>query len=1196
MKLKKLEITGFKSFVDKAAIQFPTGISAVVGPNGCGKSNIIDALRWVMGEQSVKQLRGKAMEDIIFAGTKGRPPMNMAEVSLTLANDNGSAPEELKDFSEIMLTRRLYRSGESAYLINKQPCRLKDVHNVFWGSGLGAKSFAVIQQGNIGAITDAGPEERRVFIEEAAGITRYKNRKNEALRKVHSTNQNLLRVLDIMTEVKRQMDGLKRQVRKAERYKKYQEQIKQLDVTLAIHHVDAHGRQIEKTGKLLKDLKDSDIEQTTKFKRLDAAIEEIKLKRSKKDQEISEQQSHQFEMQRNIDRTENDLSHLREDVEGLSGEITRITTARDDLEEKNTSISTEVVQVENQTRLAAQELDTVKAQLEKERADAKEISDQLSALNQTLEDAKAHLMKCVTDEARYKNTYQNATTNKENLQRRLKRIKEEEVTAEKKMASLEAASSTARETLDAFKKKIEALGGQVDTVRSRLQARSEALGNQVKQVQTMVLESKALRSNYATLKRMQENYEWYKGGVKAVMKNFSEESRKKEAGIIGMMADVIEPDSAFASAAEAVLGEALQYILVSDQGAGIRSIQYLQTSEAGRSGFIPVSSVKDTDPAGGKKPDPSKRLLNHVKVKPGYENIAETLLGHVVVTEDLEEAIALWNRNGVRQAVVTKNGDVITHQGILIGGSAGKNGPGILAKKQELKALKNGISELDQKLEAAHKIQDALESKVRNIEVELQRLLEQKETAGQNENDAEKALYRVSEDLKYARRHLEIVLLEGEQLAGEESDIDTEITKFDQAIVAIEAEVKTAQERVATTSEQIHTVSSDMDEYSQRIVDLKLKLTALNAQMENSRANFNRLKTFHEDGIRQLKELSEEIVQKKQKRIAFKQKIIVSEQSLSSLYEELKQLEQSIEHNRVDFDTIEATLQENDTELNEIQSRRGAILEKIRLLELEHSQQNLRRENIIDQIEDRYHTAFSDLKHQFAQTATKTVEPAERPVEEMEEQLSKLRKRIALIGDVNLGAIGEYEDLKNRYEFLTTQHDDLVSAIEDLHKVVRKINRITRKRFMETFDRVNEKLKEVFPRLFEGGSAQLELTEPDNPLETGVEYLIHPPGKKLTRMSLLSGGEKALSAIAFVFAIFLIRPASFCLLDEIDAPLDEANIYRFNNLLQVIGEKSQIVMITHNKKSMEFADTLFGITMEQKGISKVVSVNFSKPE
>jgi len=376
------------------------------------------------------------------------------------------------------------------------------------------------------------------------------------------------------------------------------------------------------------------------------------------------------------------------------------------------------------------------------------------------------------------------------------------------------------------------------------------------------------------------------------------------------------------------------------------------------------------------------------------------------------------------------------------------------------------------------------------------------------------------------------------------------------------------------------------------MMDLKLSLTALNAKIENGNANWSRLKSFAADGAHRLKALSEEISQKTEKRMTLKERAAQTEHALSGMYDELKRIEKAIEANRIDFDAIDGQLQENDQAMNDIQNQREEILEKMRLLELEQSQRQLKQENIVEQIEDRYRAAFMDLRRQYEAPE----ESARLPVEEMAEKLSQLRNKIALIADVNLGAIGEYETLKARYEFLEAQHTDLVKAIEDLHTVVRKINRISRKRFMETFEQVNEKLKEVFPRLFEGGTAQLMLTNPEDPLETGVEYMIHPPGKKLTRMSLLSGGEKALSAIAFVFSIFLIKPASFCLLDEIDAPLDEANVYRFNNLLRLIGENSQIVMITHNKKTMEFADTLFGITMEQKGISKVVSVNFSRSE
>jgi chromosome segregation protein len=1199
MKLKKLEITGFKSFVDRSIIEFPYGISAVVGPNGCGKSNIVDALRWVMGEQSVKQLRGKSMEDVIFSGTNGKPPLNMAEVSLTLLNDNGTAPEELREFSEIMLTRRLYRSGESAYYLNKQPCRLKDIHNIFLGSGLGSQSYAVIQQGNIGAIIDAGPEDRRTFIEEAAGITRYKTRKKEALRKIDSTQQNLLRVADIMSEISRQMRGLKRQARKAERFKNYQESLKILDVSQALRYYDKYTLQIQETDALLKDLRDTDIEQTTSLKRLDAAVEEIKLKRWKKDQEISDQKSRQFELQRTIDRTENDLSHLREDIERFADEIEKIEMAREELEEKNQAILSEISQVEKQTTDVQQEIDTVSDDLEQERTAAQEITGRLAALNQDLESGKTRLMNCVTQEARYKNTYQNATNNKENLKRRLKRIHEEEAQAEKKIALLQGTADKVESTLQTVKTELADLNETIQSVQQQLKEKSESLGRQVKSVQTLELEQKEIRSRYTTLKKMQENFEWYKDGVQAIMKKATRDPIKDTGdgdtetldGVLGLMADIIESSPTYSTAIESVLGESLQYVLVEDQTAGVRSIGYLQASGAGRCGFIPVSSIREDADNTIHELDATRLLLNHVTVDPKHEHIARTLLGNVIVAEDIGEALEIWNRNGSRRTIVTKSGEIISPLGMMIGGSNG-NGSGILAKKIELKELISKLSDLESRLEKDRKLQEELEKTVRQIETHLQKLFENRHQSAQKETEAEKERFRITEELKHERRHLDIVRLEGEQLLGEESDLDEELAEYNRAISEIETEVNTAQDHVAAISGEIESITAEMEAYSQRVVDVKLKLTSLNAQLENSRTNLRRLCEFKDDGERRLQELVKEIEQKKQKSNDRKQRIVEYQNALSGRYEDIKQLERVIENNATEFQTIEEKLKENDAIISSIKSKRDETLEKLRLLELEQSQRQMKRDNVLDQIGNRYHTPLIQMKTDLASK----LESLNKSPEELEAEIEQLRNRLLKMEDVNLGAIKEYETLKERHDFLTEQQTDLEKAIEDLQKVIRKINRITRKRFLETFNLVNEKLHEVFPRLFEGGSAQLVLTEPDNPLETGVEYMIHPPGKKLTRMSLLSGGEKALSAIAFIFSIFLMKPTTFCLMDEIDAPLDDVNIFRFNNLLQIIGEKSQIVMITHNKRTMEFADTLFGVTMEKKGVSKIVSVNFKQPE
>ena len=1211
MKLKKLEIIGFKSFCDKAIIEFPPGISAVVGPNGCGKSNIIDALRWVMGEQSVKQLRGKAMEDVIFSGANGKQPLNMAEVSLTLSNENGDAPEELKDFTEVMLTRRLYRSGESAYFLNKQPCRLKDIHNIFLGSGLGSRSYAVIQQGNIGAITEANPEERRLFIEEAAGVTRYKSRKNEALRKVETTQQNLLRVSDILVEIKRQMNSLKRQARKAEIYNNFQKRIRILDIRLALHYYDDYTRQIEKTDALLNDLKDVDIGHTSELKKLDAAVEKIKLNRQRKTEEIAEQKAQKFDTQRNVDRIENDLAHLRNDIERLSQEYADLQATFANLEQKNVEMVSEISSAENDNAHITEEISQVRDQLEKERSAAQKISDQFTQLNQQLDSHKMQLMDWVAQEAQYKNIYQNAANNKESLQRRLKHADEEEALAQKRIAEIQKKEAEIKSLLSSKKQEIADLDHRITAMREKLEEKTNLLSRQVKLAQTLDLERNTVRSNLNTLQKMEDNFEWYKDGVRAIMKAQSARPEtqaaegKQESGvspafnqalsdnILGLMADIIEAKPSFETAVEAAFGESLQYIIVKDQETGVKAIDYLQSQKAGRSGFIPISSLKQFAEDPPQIPEGSQKLLDHVKVKPGFEKMTRTFLGHVIVAKNLKEAIKIFNRNGALQTIVTQNGDLISPRGIMTGGSEDQLN-GILAKKQELKDLHHQSKRCDQKLEKARNDQLELESEVRELENQLQKLIEQKNKVTQNEIETEKALYKVTEDLKNARRHLEIVSLEQEQLLGESNDIDAEITKYNQALADLSAEINTLQKKVEQLTENIRTVSGEMEDSNQKVVDLKLKLTALNAKLENNITSLRRLKDFYADGQKRLAQLTREIRLKHEKEKSSKQKIDDYEQMLSEIYSKMDHLDQALQDNETDYLVIDAKLKDSDSLISNIQSKREKISEKFRLLELELSQLQIKRDNLANRLEERYQSPFSVLKTAFHENSQDDEISPEMTIDEMEVELSRCREKIAKILDVNLGAIREYEQLKDRYEFLKAQRDDLVQAIEDLHKVIDKIIKITQERFMQTFSLINEKLKEVFPRLFEGGSAKLVLTEPAKPLETGVELMIHLPGKKLTRLSLLSGGEKALSAIAFIFSIFLIKPASFCLLDEIDAPLDDANIFRFNDLLKIIGNNSQIIMITHNKRTMEFADTLFGITMAEKGISKMISVRFDR--
>lgn len=1201
MKLKKLEINGFKSFPEKTSIHFPTGICAVVGPNGCGKSNLVDAIRWVMGEQSVKTLRGKSMEDVIFAGSRNQPPLNMAEVSLTLVNDNGTAPEELRDYSEIMLTRRLYRSGESGYFLNKRPCRLKDIRHVFLGSGLTARSYAIISQGNVGTITEAGPEERRYFIEEAAGITRYKARKDETLRKIKATNQNLLRVQDIVSEIERRLRSLKRQVQKARRYKKYQRRIRELDIRLSVARHEGWRLKIAETGSLLAQLRDADLSHQTSLQQIDAAIEKIRVQRLEKEKEISARRAKRFETQRQSDRIENDLAHLKSESQRLAREADELEEARGELHRKNKTIEADIAALERENAELQEKIEAAGSQLHSRRAATQGIRQRLEEGQRRLEEFKSSLMDIVASEAGHKNLLQSALNNRESLQRRLKRADEQEAAASREVETVSADRQKVEHQHRLLQEEIRVVDNRIGTTRAALDKISRELAEQVKTAQSLELERHKAVSRHTTLKKMEDSFEWYRGGVRAIMKGRAETGLAPRAadGIIGLMVDILEPRPGYETAVEAVLGESLQYVLVSDQATGSRSIDYLQGENEGRSGFIPVSSLKAGTPPDAARPDPDRRLLHHVTVQPGFEAIAESLLGHVALARDLKEALEIFNANGKSQSVVTPDGQLISRRGIMVGGSS-ENLAGILAKKTEIRQLAEQITSLENNIRAARGRQNDIEQEVRRLEIDLQQLLEEKGGLDADFAASEKERYRLDEALKHARRRLEIVRLEQEQFMGEEMDIDEELARHNDTLARIAREVREAQEKVSRMSLAVDELSAEVERSTQDVVELQLEHNALKSRIENNGRTLDRLGAFQRDGQARYEQIGGEISHKRRKSAEAVTAMDGLRHQLDTLYETLKRLDREIDSQTAAYAEIDSALQEKDTTVTRIQTEREALSEKIRMLELDQNRLQMQCENMATRLQESYHQPLALLKQEMAAAdeadKRKALEVASPLFEEMEAELSTLRQRLEKIGDVNLEAPGEFEELSARLDFLVKQRDDLVSAIDDLKRVVAKINRVTQKRFMETFEAVNEKLKEVFPRLFEGGSAKLVLTEPGKPLETGVEFMVHPPGKKLTRMSLLSGGEKAMAAIAFIFSIFLLKPASFCLMDEIDAPLDEANIYRFNNMLKVIGEKSQIVMITHNKKSMEFADTLFGVTMEKKGISKLVSVNLNRQD
>jgi chromosome segregation protein len=1184
MKIKTLEIAGFKSFLDKSTIEFTRGISAIVGPNGCGKSNIIDAIRWVMGEQSVKKLRGKKMEDVIFSGSHRKAPSSFAEVVLTLENDNGSAPEALKDFTEIMISRRIYRSGESAYFLNKRACRLKDIHNIFLGSGMGTRSYSLIQQGNIGRITEAGPEEKRLFVEEAAGISRYKARKKEALQKMASTRQNLDRVNDIISEVGRQMASLKRQAKKAERFQNYRVKAKALDIEISVIHHDAISHEINETASLLESLKDSDLQQLSQIRTLDAAVEKIKINHWQNNQEISNQKAERFELQRQIDNSETGLEHLRKQKELLSDEIKTLESAHLELADKNRGINNEIAEMERSHVELLHSLKTHQTLLEQARESESALKETLSPLHNELEEHKNRLTSLAALEAQYNNIFQTASRNSENIRRRLKRTDEELFTVEKHLADIEKDRLNAESDLQSLKNFSETLSSAIDRLKQTISDSAKDLATQVKVVQSLELSRKECKSAYSALKKMAENFEWFKDGVKTVMKEVKESiNQKRPNAVMSPLSDVITADPAYETAVEAVLGEALQYVVVDNQQTAQEA---LETLGSGRCGFIPVTEIEDRRI----KNSPSKNLENaiipHVSIKCGFEIPVKALLESVAVVPNIADAIFMWNQNGCDKTIVTQTGDVITPSGILIGGSQ-ESLSGILSKKRELAELETRVGNLSEQLQVAAEAQTRLEQRLRQLEIDLQKNIEEKNHTSQKEMEVEKSLFKAVESLKQSNRHREILFLEQEQLMGEQTDTEDEITKYHEEIAKITQEVQETQNAIEKIQLRIQEQTSELEKHHEKTITTQMEMTGITAKLDNSKNTLKRLKDFLQDSNQRLETIHEDISKKKQKLAETLLQREMLENQLVQLYDSQQSVDESLQRNESAYRAAEIKLEENDKAITEIKRHRDKTLAKIQTVELHQSQNKLKREQVEIRLQEKYHRSFLSLKKSAESRENSTA------LDDLESQLLQIQEKIHRMGNVNLEAVKAYEAHSCRYDFLVGQRDDLLAAMDDLKKVIRKINRISQEKFTKTFREINDKLAEVFPRLFEGGSAKLELTEPDNPSESGVELMIHPPGKKLTRLSLLSGGEKALSAIAFIFSIFLMRPSSFCLLDEIDAPLDDANIYRFNNLLKLIGEKSQIIMITHNKNSMEFSDMLLGVTMENKGISKLASVNLN---
>lgn len=1172
MRIKRIEVVGFKSFVDKSVLDLEGGITAVVGPNGCGKSNIIDAIRWAMGEQSAKNLRGQGMEDVIFGGCESRKPLGMAEVSLIFANEEGRGPVAFRDYAEIMVTRRLFRSGESDYLINKIPCRLLDITELFMDTGVGARAYSIVEQGKIGMILSAKAEDRRYLIEEAAGVTKFKSRKKTALRKIEATRQNLLRISDIVSEVRRQLGALKRQAQKAERFREYREELKGIELYFARRRYDALRTEEATNSSAAVEqahLMESCLAELTVN---EAQMEEFRLVQGAAEREVAAGQERLYHLSAEIQKSEDRHALAGREIDSQQLQVERLCLESVEVAERLVECDREEVQQQDGSQSLSQELIHVQGQLDQGQRDLEAAQNSAQSTTTQMEAARTRLYALLTDLSRFGTEHDNAERRLRAQQERFARNRQETVTVQETLTVAQEQSSAAQTALTALRQQRIALQGereaaleQVRTYKGVIEKNEEALLRSRENFNRV-------KSRLESLQRLEQELEGYGSGIKTVLRD-----QRLAQSFNGMLADLIDVPGEIEVALEAVLGERLQTLLAPDLQTATAALELLR-ERGGRSSFLlPNIPVCTTSAFTG-----GQALSAMITPQTVVRERIDRLLDGIYLVESLDPYLATSDLPlGV--TLVTPRGESLNWRGELNGGANSGLSDGLLHKKREIRELAIALKECEAAVETLAAEREELRTQLQQSEVlviDLAAALHHHELKLVN---LEKDLTRWQQDVSRCENRLEVLNLEEDQLHEEQQGLEAQLAAASSGRSAKEAERSDFETLVRKLQVEVDQRRHEVEVQREVLTKIRVAAASLKEREEGSRRQAERLLKLRQELHGRQALLTARV---DEGRLALES----LQQERQRLQVELELLLRRRSEEQVRFDTLRlvfdgrcAEIESREETLKTLRSRLQSSRDLLSRQQLRLREIELEIEHLRDSLIDRFRC---DLEGLSTVTGGNDFDLEKAP-----QRQAFLRRAIEEIGEVNLMAIDEYRELDERYQFLTRQQEDLKQSLEGLQTAIGKINRTTRKRFRETFDQVNAKFQEIFPRLFRGGKAELRLTDEDDLLETGIDIIVQPPGKKLQNVSLLSGGEKALTAVALIFSIFLVKPSPFCILDEVDAPLDEANIGRFNEMVKEMAAISQFVIITHSKRTMEIADILYGVTMEEPGVSKLVSVN-----
>ena len=1179
MYLKRLEMQGFKSFADKTVLEFMPGITTVIGPNGSGKSNISDAIRWVLGEQSMKSLRGAKSEDVIFAGTQNRKSLGFAEASLVFDNSDSRLPVE---YNEVVVTRKLYRSGESGYYINKTPCRLKDVLELFMDTGIGKDGYSIIGQGKIDEILSNKSEDRRHIFEEAAGVVKYRVRKAEAEKKLEHTKLNLLRINDILAEIEANIEPLKAQSEKAKKFLNLREELKSIEIGLFIYNINSYKEKLEKIVEDEEILKNDNDQATSKLEEITGLKEKLKQEIDSITNEIESMQNIGFESEKEIERINSEIKVSEERISNNKDNFSRFDKEIEEIKNRNTELEEEKkLKLEKKTNLFSNK-EKFQKELDEKEKELEDLTKKLSDKELEIEEKKKQVE--TNTDLRYEKTANISTieANLENIEKRKKQLNAEIDLGISELDSTRLTKEEISKTFYEIEAKRNEAKKQLDSIITRKEEAEGKIKKFDEQINTLSSEYRIKESRLKFLQETEREKEGYIKSVKSLLLGCDKDATLKK-GSHGVLANIINSPKEYETAIEMALGAAAQNIVTDTENDAKKMVEYLRNNNLGRASFLPIASVK------GKKLDKYSAkgitgiigiAADLVKFDKKYEQIVFNLLGKTIIVDDMDTAIALAKQNSYSFRIVTLKGDLINPSGAITGGSVAQKTVNILGRAREIEDLKKELSKL--------------KSKIEKIEAEKEEYINSTEDVLEEITGLEKNLQDI--DIVYATDKQKIVAVEEniQKLENRLEKLKTEKVELEkQKNENIENKEKEEQDiqnileensKLNGIIEQFANLNKDNQRY---IDDLNMDVTNLKISVSSFDESEASIDEMVERINQDINNNNLSIENKLNQKDAINQDNVDLETKISQLKEQIEGINLAVNNSSSKVVELKQKRVEKNNELSKQETEFTAQIEVLDGLKEQLLKIDVKKTKLEQDIE----AVVSKLWEEYELTPN-NVQDYTKPenITETTKKVNSLRSKIKDLGSINVDSIDEYNNTKQRYDFMCEQRLDLENGITKLKKVIQDMTNIMKDQFAKQFEIINKNFGEVFKELFGGGKAQLTLTDSENILECGIDINVQPPGKKLQNMTLLSGGEKAFTAIALLFAILKINPSPFCVLDEIEAALDDVNVYRYAEYLKKFTDNTQFLVITHRKGTMEAADTVYGITMEENGISKLLSM------